>query len=147
MSHLLLPIAATVGKKCVVVADVTQEALDADNIAFSVSSVDLIDASPPAAPSTIDPNPIATNETSSPMNPPETPNKLEDDKQPRSNASKDVIGTINSDMEEDTSSTTEGKKRKNTVPAAKSAKKSATNEKKGAAKELFPSKSKPQPHQ
>lgn len=45
-------IRGVVGKKCLVVADVTQEALDADNIKFHVSNSELISTAAPAVTST-----------------------------------------------------------------------------------------------
>lgn len=95
-------------KKCVVVADVKHDALDADNITFNVSSVELINtaAAPSTSSSRLPLNPTATNETCTLIDPPEDmPNQSEGDKNSESRLTKDIIGMIDPNLGEDTSST------------------------------------------
>lgn len=89
-----------------------------------MSKVQLINTPAPTEPSPSNSSLAATNEASVLTDPPrDIQIQLEDDKDPQATPARDILEAVDTDIGEDTSSTTEGKKRKNTLPASKTAKK------------------------
>jgi len=126
--------------ECNVVADVTKHALDA--ITFHVARCELVGTASPAMASTNSSKNLANASKPDLLNPTGiAPNPPGSNKKPESTTAKDIIETTESDLEDDTSFTTEGKKRKSRSSVAGSGKKSAVPlmTKRRRASSLFPS--------